>query len=213
MLAKKLHIKPGHKVAVLHGPKGFEIDGVEAANVLVGKPDVILYFAVWHSELAHDWKKITGALPEGGVLWVAYPKKSSGMESDLAGMMSWDVYKDSDWQPVASIAIDATWSAARFKYSPGLADERQERVEEQIKDADGMVIVDKKTREIFAPKDLAKLLDKNVTARRFFDSLSFTNRKEYVMWVIEAKRPETRSLRLGKTIEKLLAGKKNPADK
>ena len=56
-------------------------------------------------------------------------------------------------------------------------------------------------------------LAKNAKARATFDTLSFTHRKEYVVWIIEAKKAETRSARLGKTVEMLSKGKKNPSDK
>ena len=63
------------------------------------------------------------------------------------------------------------------------------------------------------PGDLQKLLGKNAKARAQFDTLSFTNQREYVGWIIEAKKPETRAARLAKTVEMLSKGKKNPSDK
>jgi uncharacterized protein YdeI (YjbR/CyaY-like superfamily) len=53
---------------------------------------------------------------------------------------------------------------------------------------------------------------KNAKARATFDELSFTNRKEFVAWIVEAKKPETRAARVEKTIKKLSEGKKNPSD-
>jgi uncharacterized protein YdeI (YjbR/CyaY-like superfamily) len=46
-----------------------------------------------------------------------------------------------------------------------------------------------------------------------FDKLAFSHRREYVEWVITAKREETRNARLQGTIDRLLAGLKNPADR
>ena len=68
-------------------------------------------------------------------------------------------------------------------------------------------------KELILPMDLKQLLLKNKSAKSFFDSLSYTNRKEYVMWVDSAKRDETKRDRLRKTIEKLNAGLKNPSAK
>ena len=45
------------------------------------------------------------------------------------------------------------------------------------------------------------------------EPLSFSHRKEYVVWIVEAKKPETRAARLTKTVEMLARGKKNPSDK
>ena len=46
------------------------------------------------------------------------------------------------------------------------------------------------------------------TARATFDGLSYTHRKEWVRWIEEAKKPETRATRLAKTVESLREGKR-----
>ena len=61
-------------------------------------------------------------------------------------------------------------------------------------------------REVTLPDDLAGALDDQ--ARAFFDGLSFTHRKEWVRWVEEAKKPETRATRVDKTVEALRAGRR-----
>lgn len=63
------------------------------------------------------------------------------------------------------------------------------------------------------PDDLSRLFQENKAAFRFFEELSFTNKKEYVLWITEAKKEETREKRLTATIEKLNTGKKNPSEK
>jgi hypothetical protein len=68
-------------------------------------------------------------------------------------------------------------------------------------------------RTIVVPEDLAELLRKNKAESDFFHSLAFTHRKEYVSWIVDAKRQETRSARLEKTIDMLKRKKKNPTDK
>ncbi|MFT4024223.1 MAG: YdeI/OmpD-associated family protein [Flavihumibacter sp.] len=75
--------------------------------------------------------------------------------------------------------------------------------------------VDHKARTVKAPEDLEKLLQlkKNKKAADFFNKLSFTNKKEYVVWITTAKREDTRQHRLQQTVEKLTAGKKNPSEK
>jgi antitoxin component of MazEF toxin-antitoxin module len=59
-------------------------------------------------------------------------------------------------------------------------------------------------REVEVPADLAKALEKNATARRVFDGLSYSHRKEYVRHLTEAKKPETRARRVERTIEMLV---------
>ena len=72
---------------------------------------------------------------------------------------------------------------------------------------------DTEERVVEIPEQLAKALAKNKKAGNFFDSLSYTNRKEYARWISDAKKDETRTKRLEATVEKLLAGKKNPSEK
>lgn len=72
---------------------------------------------------------------------------------------------------------------------------------------------DTEERIVDVPDDLKKSLKKYPKAESLFNMLSFTNRKEYAVWVSSAKKQETREKRLKETITKLLAGKKNPSDK
>ena len=65
-------------------------------------------------------------------------------------------------------------------------------------------------RVVDVPADLAKALAKDGAARKVFDSLAFTHRKEYAVWVAGAKKPETRERRVTKTIAMLKAGTKHP---
>jgi hypothetical protein len=61
-------------------------------------------------------------------------------------------------------------------------------------------------REVTLPDDLAAAMDD--AARTAYDGLAFTHRKEWVRWVEEAKKPETRATRVEKTVAALRAGKK-----
>jgi hypothetical protein len=93
---------------------------------------------------------------------MAYPKKSSGIPSDLTAMSGdWEADRDSEWQPVSMIAVDEHWSATRFKHAPGLKQRRVQRQVEMIHDRDGTLCIDRKTRVIAAPKDLQQLLNKS----------------------------------------------------
>jgi Bacteriocin-protection, YdeI or OmpD-Associated len=219
MLVKKLHVKPGMRVAVVNAPPGFDRtmgrlpSGVTRELSLKGPLDLALLFVASKKELRGQWPRALKSLKADGALWVAYPKKASGMNSDLAMGSDWEVTSGSPWQPVASIAVDGTWTGVRFKNSPGLDRVREQRQDDNERDADGTICVDRRNRIVRPPVDLQKLLDGSATARAQFDTLSFTHRREYVKWIIEAKKPETRTARLAKTIDMLSKGKKNPSDK
>lgn len=64
---------------------------------------------------------------------------------------------------------------------------------------------DHEPRSVEVPDDLASALRANAVARRRFDSLSYSHRREYVASITEAKRPETRARRIARTIEMLAA--------
>jgi hypothetical protein len=72
------------------------------------------------------------------------------------------------------------------------------------------LIKDEEPREIAPPPDLAQALLHSREARSFFESLSYTNRKEYVLWIESAKKDETRRDRVKKSIELLKMKMKHP---
>ena len=67
--------------------------------------------------------------------------------------------------------------------------------------------VDTAPRRVTVPADLKAALAADADARAAFDKLSFTHKREYVEWVEEAKRPETRARRVAGTVERVHAGK------
>jgi len=89
----------------------------------------------------------------------------------------------------------------------------------EVRDAMGIAIgdrievkleLDADERVVEVPDDLARALKKDREAKRTFDGLAFTHRREYAQWVGGAKKEETRAKRVGKTIEMLKAGTKHP---
>jgi hypothetical protein len=69
---------------------------------------------------------------------------------------------------------------------------------------------DSEERKVDVPSELQEYLDSNKKAKEFFDSLSYTNRKEYARWIAEAKKEETKLSRLEKAKQMLLHGIKHP---
>lgn len=72
---------------------------------------------------------------------------------------------------------------------------------------------DEEPRVVTIPSDLADRLSSAPLAHNFFEQLSYTNKKEYVQWIESAKKVETRTTRLTRTIEMLIQGKKSPNSK
>ena len=65
------------------------------------------------------------------------------------------------------------------------------------------IVPDDAPREVQVPADLATALEAAPEAAAFFAGLSYTNRRLYVLWVEDAKRPETRAARVAKSVEML----------
>jgi hypothetical protein len=63
-------------------------------------------------------------------------------------------------------------------------------------------------REVVLTDEVITLFNKHPKAAAFYHKLSYTDRKEYMVWITSAKREETRQTRLQLMIEKLIAGKK-----
>lgn len=63
-------------------------------------------------------------------------------------------------------------------------------------------------REVDVPKDLTAALDADPAVRAAFDALAYSHRKEFVAWVTQAKRPETRANRVAQTVEMVRDGQR-----
>ena len=70
------------------------------------------------------------------------------------------------------------------------------------------IVLDTAPREITVPADLADALAKDDRAQQTFDALAYSHRKEWVRWIEEAKKADTRGSRIAKTVDALSEGKR-----
>ena len=89
---------------------------------------------------------------------------------------------------------------------PLAAEHREAAGVQAEQEVDVSIELDTAPREVPLPDDLSAAMDD--AARAAFDGLAPSHRKEWVRWVEEAKKPETRRARIEKTVESLRAGKK-----
>lgn len=171
----------------------------------IKKIDFALVFAISHNQLKDILRDVVPALREDGKLWIAYPKVSSKIVSDLARDCNWQCLAQHGLECVRSVALDNVWCAMRFK--------KAENIKHSVKLDAELAGIDFERREIATPAALQTLFIRNKKANAFFETLSFTNKKEYILWINSAKKEETRQARLEATIEKLIIGKRNPSDK
>jgi hypothetical protein len=216
-VAKKLLIKPGKCWLFYNAPVNYPAileplpDGATAKFVLNGDFDGVQLFVIDSIDLAKNLKIIAPLLKPDTVFWITYPKKSSGIKSDLEMMGSWDEPAKYGLRTVSSAAIDETWTAIRLRQKG--QSNVSEFCNEEIKKNEHSAFIDLDKRVITLPPDMKQVLEQSPHALAFYQTLSFSNKKEYVVWILSAKQEKTRSERLAKIVEKLMAMKKNPSEK
>ncbi len=217
LLLKKLQIKSGFKVAAVNAPENFntiigDVPGEFDLSFSTEKEyQALLIFAITKADLTssldHEHQKINN----NTICWIIYPKAKTKLASDLNMMQSWEDLKQYNLTPCASAAIDAVWTALRIR--PVDAQKKSGVGNTEIKQNDYGSYIDVINKTVMLPADLKTVLEQNHTALNFYENLSYSNRKEYVLWILTAKQDKTRVDRIQKTLEKLLNGKKNPSDK
>ena len=130
-LAQKLAIKPGQRIRFINAPKNAnaflsELPS-ERGDTGDSAADALLLFVADSSELARYWPEATASAGENAILWVAYPKRTSTVATDLRRDTGWERVIDDGFDAVSQISLDATWSALRFRRDPALRAERAAR--------------------------------------------------------------------------------------
>jgi len=174
------------------------------------KIDFALIFAINQLQLNNILKEVFPALHPESKLWIAYPKTTSKIVSDLNRDASWEILSKNDYEAVRQVTLDHVWTAMRFKKLDQIPNRNRTFVE--FKSAN-IKVDDFEKRLIALPIELDKLFGAHEEAREFFVSLSILNQKEYLSWIQGAKKEETKQKRLESTLEKLLAGKNSPSEK
>jgi hypothetical protein len=119
-LPRKLGVKEGTRLAVVSPPSNFDgllgalPDGVQVRTQARGNFDVIVFFVTRRAELVRRFPGFTRALVSNGGLWVAWPKQTSGVATDLGFDAVQVVGLDVGLVDNKVCAIDDTWSALRF---------------------------------------------------------------------------------------------------
>ncbi|HEY4122389.1 MAG TPA: YdeI/OmpD-associated family protein [Byssovorax sp.] len=209
-LAKKLQIKEGRSVAVLSPPKGAPLEAVKAPK---GGADVAITFVAKAADVeARLERAIAAAKPDTGIVWIAYPKKTGSVATDLGRDAGWEPLAARDWVPVTLISIDADWSAFRVRHAPDLAAARAARIANGTRSgaAPSHVPGARSTPRVVrpapaAPPDLAAALAGDAKAGAAWARLAPSHKREHVDALEKAKKPETRARRLEATLAKLRA--------
>ncbi len=119
-LAKKLGIKPGHRVSLMNAPERFEpLLGEIPPDVTLSRRlgkgvNVVLLFVTTDAGMKRSFAKAQAALAQDGGLWVCWPKRASGVETDLTENTIRDYGLACGLVDNKVCAVDETWSGLRF---------------------------------------------------------------------------------------------------
>ena len=119
-LPKKLGIKPGITVALVNAPDTFESsldplpDGVFIREDLRRKTDLVVLFASRMADIYEQFPQAEHSLNDGGRLWIAWPKQTSGVKTDVTPAAVREFGLEAGWVDFQICAIDKTWSGLAF---------------------------------------------------------------------------------------------------
>jgi hypothetical protein len=151
------------------------------------KIDFALVFAVNEQQLGNIVRELLPALHRDAKFWVAYPKVGSKIATTLNRECSWGCITGAGFECVREAALDHVWTAMRFRRSDAVSALAKAAICDAVLEAAG---VDHAARVVRQPAGFGKELHRSKVAP-----------------------PQTRTRRLGQPIDKLMAGKKNPAAK
>lgn len=210
-------MKPSTRWLLFNSPDNYlsQLEPLPDGVNLVFKPEGIFdgaqLFVKDSAELTGCLKAIMPTIKHDAVLWIIYPKKKKGITTDLEMMSGWEVFKPYGLRPIASAAIDDVWTSLRFR--PEVNVKHSEGRNDSVRNNEFGEYIDVDNKQVKLPPIISDALKKELAAMDFYQSLSYSNKKEYVLWILSAKQEKTQHERLAKMVEKLNAGKKNPTEK
>lgn len=119
-LILKLGIKPGSRLGIFDAPGGFDAtlgtlpEGVTPTTTLRGSHDVVVLFARNKKALEKRFDEVAKVVALIGSFWVSWPKKTSGVLSDLDENVVRAVGLNRGWVDIKVCALDETWSGLKF---------------------------------------------------------------------------------------------------
>lgn len=210
----KLKIKEKSTLLTLNAPPDFKkgLQGLPPGVKITTSDknyDQVHWFVMNKAQMEKEMSKVMKLVKPEVTVWVYYPKGTSKIQTDLTRDKGWDcLLAERDkltW--INLISFDDTWSVFGFRAKTE-ADRKKEakpKVEREI-----YKWANSETKEIKLPDDITAMLKKNKKLGDYFHSLAFSHKREYVEWIVTAKKEETRLARVKKMAEMLNQKWKNP---
>ncbi len=196
---KKLAVLPSDNCLIIN-PQNHAIDIELPLSNETNNPTWVMIVATNANELTTLIGQHTELLYQARVIWMSYPKKSGNVKSDLNRDISWKLLVPFKLTPVSQISLDENWSSLRFKYGELPPNWVETYLDKKKSPAD--------RPELIVPLELNQAFLVHQDAKIFFEGLSYSCKREYIQYITEAKKQETRDRRTQNTIDALLAKKK-----
>lgn len=210
VLLKKLRIDTSLPLWAINLPGDCKIlfEELEVKQKLSGKTPVsqLILFAEDSGILARWIPLLAEYVGQQTLFWIAYPKKTGAIASDLIQMKPWDIVFQSGYRGQTSVSINDDWTGMRFTNAPKSKPSICDLPVEERK----MEGIDFVNRTVQLPSDALAAVKKHSGMEAFFNAMAFTHKKEHVLAILDAKKEETRTRRIEKMIEMLNENMKNP---
>jgi hypothetical protein len=118
-LVDKLGIKDGAKIVILNAPRGYErtlgtLPHVSRRSRVAGRLDFVQFFSTERQELERRFAALARALAPAGMLWISWPKRASGVATDLSEDVIRVIGLAHGLVDVKVAAVDDVWSGLKF---------------------------------------------------------------------------------------------------
>lgn len=206
-ITDKLRIKAGTTLLTLHAPDDFKkgLGKLPSGVTITDKgtnAGQVHWFVLNRAQLEKEMSKVMKLVKPEVTVWVYYPKGASKIQTDLTRDKGWDcLLAEGDkltW--ISLISFNETWSVFGFRAKTE-ADKKKEAKPKEVREIFNWV--NPSTKEVKLPDDVAAALKKNKALLDYFNKLAFTHKKEYIEWIVTAKKEETRKKRVEGMMEKL----------
>jgi hypothetical protein len=206
---KKLRIDPEADIQLLFTSDDLGMENAVLHNSIDTIPlncNWVMVFVKSIAELNSSLGQIGSKIKTGGIVWWAFPKKSSKIKTDLSRDNGWDKLGENGFHFLNLVSLNETWSAFGTRFD--LNAERK-----PLRKANNLFpeFIDTDNRKVTLPPDLENALNEFPECLAYYESLAFSHKKEYVVWILSAKKDETRRNRLEKMIQYLSDQRKNPS--
>lgn len=203
-LSKKLRLNIQEDLLVVNAPANIAevLSGIPIRTKLdKTKPATqLMLFAYSSDDLHKHLPKLMECIGHDTLTWICYPKQSGAIQSDLIRMQPWEYVFGLGLRGQTSVSVNDDWTGIRLTTAPPKKPSQAELPPEERK-VEGIDFVNRTTT---LPADAKAVLAQYKSLEDFFNALAFSHRKEHLLAIADAKKPETRANRIQKMAEMLL---------